>query len=153
MKLGFIGCGNMANAIMGGVISSGLMTPDEIIGSDPLESGRNRASGEHGIHVTASNLEVVEKADTLLFAIKPQYYDGMLAEIRDAVRPDQLIISIAAVGFGYYIYYSSVRRDYRNRAWNMASTAASFIDQEEALEEAEQVIRIYDAMSEEEKVQ
>ena len=37
MKLGFIGCGNMANAIMGGVISSGLMTPDEIIGSDPLE--------------------------------------------------------------------------------------------------------------------
>ena len=36
MKLGFIGCGNMANAIMGGVISSGLMTPDEIIGSDPL---------------------------------------------------------------------------------------------------------------------
>ena len=96
MKLGFIGCGNMANAIMGGVISSGLMTPDEIIGSDPLESGRNRASGEHGIHDTASNLEVVEKADTLLFAIKPQYYDGMLAEIRDAVRPDQLIISIAA---------------------------------------------------------
>ena len=96
MKLGFIGCGNMANAIMGGVIGSGLMPPDEIIGSDPLEAGRDRASREHGICVTASNLEVVEKADILLFAIKPQYYDGMIAEIRDAVRPDQLIISIAA---------------------------------------------------------
>ena len=44
MKLGFIGCGNMANAIIGGILRSGLYLPEEIIGSGPSrgESGRNK---------------------------------------------------------------------------------------------------------------
>ncbi len=44
MKLGFIGTGNMASAIMGGVIDKGLFKADEIIGADPFAPGRERAS-------------------------------------------------------------------------------------------------------------
>ena len=51
-----------------------------------------------------------------------------------------LIVSIAAISFGYYLYYSSVRRDYRNRTWQMSRTANQFMDKEEALDEASQDI-------------
>ena len=54
-----------------------------------------------------------------------------------------LIVSIAAISFGYYLYYSSVRRDYRNRTWQMSRTANQFMDKEEALDEAGQVIYTY----------
>ena len=65
-----------------------------------------------------------------------------------------LVVSIAAVSFGFYLYYSSVRRYYRNRTWQMARTAAQFMDTEEALDEAAQVIYIYYAeLTEEERNQ
>ena len=96
MKLGFIGCGNMANAIMSGIIKDGLIPACEIIGADPTAFGRERTLKENGITVTGSNIEVVEKAETLFFTIKPQYFHQMISEIRDYVREDQLIISIAA---------------------------------------------------------
>ena len=54
-----------------------------------------------------------------------------------------LIISAAGISFGHYLYYSSVRRDYRNRAWQMSRTANQFMDKDEALEEAGQVMTTY----------
>ena len=89
MKLGFIGTGNMAGAIMGGIIKKGIIAPEEIIGSDIMEAGRERAKKEHGIHVTADNIEV------LILSLKPQVNAQTIAEIKDAVREDQLIITIA----------------------------------------------------------
>ena len=47
MKLGFIGTGNMAGAIMGGIIKKGIIAPEEIIGSDIMEAGRERAKKEY----------------------------------------------------------------------------------------------------------
>ena len=63
MKLGFIGTGNMAGAIMGGIIRQGLIKADEIIGADVSEAGRERVKEAYGIHVTADNKEVIESAD------------------------------------------------------------------------------------------
>ena len=94
MKLGFIGTGNMAGAIMGGIIKKGIIAPEEIIGSDIMEAGRERAKKEHGIHVTADNIEVTQKAEVLVLSVKPQFYAQTIAEIKDAVREDQLIITI-----------------------------------------------------------
>ena len=74
MKLGFIGTGNMAGAIMGGIIKKGIIAPEEIIGSDIMEAGRERAKKEHGIHVTADNIEVTQKAEVLVLSVKPQFY-------------------------------------------------------------------------------
>ncbi len=95
MKLGFIGTGNMAGAIMGGVIRSGLFRPEEIIGADLLETGRERVRSLYGINVTADNKEVEEKAEVIVLSVKPQYYESVIGEIKDAVKPEQLFITIA----------------------------------------------------------
>lgn len=95
MKLGFIGTGNMAGAIMGGVIGSGVFSPDEIIGADLSETGRKKVKELYGIHVTESNLDVVEQAQVLVLSVKPQYYESVIKEVKDAVRPEQLVITIA----------------------------------------------------------
>ena len=96
MKLGFIGTGVMANAMMGGIIKNGLYKPEEILGADPFEAGRKKAQEQNGINVTDSNVEVVENCDIVFFTIKPQYYADMIAGIKDHVREDQLFISIGA---------------------------------------------------------
>ena len=95
MKLGFIGTGNMAGAIMGGVIKSGLFKPEEIIGADLLEAGREKVKTLYGIHVTADNKEAVEKAETIILSVKPQFYESVTAEIKDVVKPEQIVITIA----------------------------------------------------------
>lgn len=95
MKLGFVGTGNMASAIMGGIIDKKVIPAEEIIGSDLSAPGRERAKEQFGIHVTGSNQEVVEKAEVVILAVKPQFYEDVITEIRDSVREDQLIITIA----------------------------------------------------------
>lgn len=96
MKLGFIGCGVMANAMMGGIIAAGLYKPEEIIGADPFEASREKTKAQNGIHVTDSNVEVVENADIIFFTVKPQYYKSMIDSIKDHITSDKLIISIGA---------------------------------------------------------
>ncbi|MDD6707353.1 MAG: pyrroline-5-carboxylate reductase [Eubacterium pyruvativorans] len=96
MKLGFIGCGVMANAMMGGIIKNGLLKPEEIWGADPFEGSRQKTKEQNGIHVTESNLEVIENCDVVFLTIKPQYYADAIASFRDHVREDQMFISIGA---------------------------------------------------------
>ena len=86
MKLGFIGTGNMAGAIMGGIIKKGIIPAEEIIGSDIMETGRNHVKELYGIQVTADNKEVAEKADILVLSVKPQFYAETIQEIRESVR-------------------------------------------------------------------
>ena len=95
MRLGFIGCGNMASAIMGGIIENGIVTPEDIWGSDVFAPGREKVKEKFGINVTADNLEVVENTDVLILAVKPQYYESVIKEITDKVRAEQIIITIA----------------------------------------------------------
>lgn len=95
MKLGFIGTGNMAGAIMGGIIRQGLIKADEIIGADVSEAGRERVKETYGIHVTADNQEVMRSADKVVLSVKPQYYASVIAELKDLVREGQVIITIA----------------------------------------------------------
>lgn len=94
MKLGFIGTGNMAGAIMGGIIRKGLIHSEEIIGSDILKSGRDKVKELYGIRVTENNLEAAE-AKIVVLSVKPQYYAQTIAQIRDTIKADQLIITIA----------------------------------------------------------
>ena len=95
MRLGFIGTGNMAGAIMGGIIKKGILKPEDILGSDLSEEGRNRTKDTYGIKVTDSNLEVVDNTDIFVLSVKPQYYPEVIKEIKDHVRKDQLVITIA----------------------------------------------------------
>ncbi len=95
MKLGFIGTGNMAGAIMGGIIKAGLIKPEEIIGSDTLPAGREQIQERYGIHVTPENREAARQAEILFLSVKPQFYPAVIAEIKDVVREEQLVITIA----------------------------------------------------------
>ena len=66
MKLGFIGTGNMASAIMGGIIKNNVIPAEEIIGADLFAPGRERVQKEYGINVTADNKEVAPEKQMLL---------------------------------------------------------------------------------------
>ncbi|GCA66666.1 pyrroline-5-carboxylate reductase [Mediterraneibacter butyricigenes] len=94
-KLGFIGTGNMAGAIMGGIISQGIFKPEEIIGADQSEAGRKKVKETYGICVTEDNKKVVEEAEIVILSVKPQFYPDVIVEIKDLVKEDQLLITIA----------------------------------------------------------
>ena len=95
MKLGFIGCGNMAGAIMGGIVNNGFLKPEDIIGADLFEGSREKVKKAYGINTTDSNLEVAEKAETIILSVKPQFYHSVISEIKDTIKPETLIITIA----------------------------------------------------------
>lgn len=96
MKIGFIGLGNMARAMIGGMLEKGIAKPEEILGSAKTQATLNAVSEKYGIFVSGSNREIAEKADILILAVKPQMLAGVIEEIRDSVRQDELILSIAA---------------------------------------------------------
>lgn len=95
MKLGFIGCGNMAGAMMGGIIKNGIVEAEDIMGSDLSASCREKVKELYGIHVTENNKETAAFADVLVLAVKPQFYEEVIGEIRTLVRPEQIVITIA----------------------------------------------------------
>lgn len=96
MKTCFIGCGNMASAIMGGILKKNVMTKEEVMASDVSEAARKRAADTLGITVYEDNCEMAAQADILVLAVKPFYMEGVIAQIHDVVREDTLIVSIAA---------------------------------------------------------
>lgn len=95
MKLGFIGTGNMAGAIMGGIIKNEIFKPEEIIGSDISEAGRKKVQETYGIQVTEDNKKAASEAEVLVLSVKPQYYAETIAQIKDCIREEQLVITIA----------------------------------------------------------
>lgn len=96
MKIGFIGLGNMADAIIGGMLQKGIIKAEDVIGSAKTAATRARMEEKHGIGTRERNVDVAKEADTLILAVKPQFFAEVIAEIKDEVSPDALIISIAA---------------------------------------------------------
>jgi pyrroline-5-carboxylate reductase len=94
--LGFLGGGNMAAALVKGLIVSGTTPPESIWASDVKADRRAYLHDTHKIRVTADNHELVKACDVLVLSVKPQVVDKVLDGIRPAVRPDQLVVSVAA---------------------------------------------------------
>ena len=95
MKLGFIGTGNMASAIMGGIIGKNIIPAEEIIGADLLALGRERVKAQFGINVTDSNKEVVDNAEVIILSVKPQFYEDVINQIKGDIKENQIVITIA----------------------------------------------------------
>ncbi len=95
MKLGFIGCGNMAKAIMGGIIRNGIVPAEDIVASDVSAAALDAASKALGIHTTQKNDEAAGQSETLFLAVKPQYYAEVIRGIAGRVGEDRLVITIA----------------------------------------------------------
>ena len=94
MKLGFIGCGNMATALIGGILKKGLIPADEIIVSALHKETLTRAAQTYGVHTARYNRDVAG-ADIVVLAVKPQFYEEVICEIRDCITQHQVIVSIA----------------------------------------------------------
>ena len=94
MKIGFIGCGNMASAMIGGILKKQVASPEEILASARTEASRRKAEEAFGIAVTEDNRRVAAFADLLILAVKPFYYQEVIAEIKDSVRQETVVVSI-----------------------------------------------------------
>ncbi len=95
MKIGFIGCGNMGGAMMQGILDSRKCLPGDIMASDALEAAREKRRQEMGISVTGDNKEAAAFGDIVFLAVKPQYYHEVIQEIRETVKEDQILVTIA----------------------------------------------------------
>lgn len=96
MKIGFIGLGNMAGAMIAGMLSKRITKPENMIGSARTEKTRTNISKKYGIEVLADNETVAALADVLILAVKPQVFDEVIPQIRQSIKKDALVISIAA---------------------------------------------------------
>ncbi len=95
-RIGFIGAGNMAKAMIGGMISSGLILPDNIIASSKTQETLDNMKTEFKINTSLDNRKVSEISDYLVLAVKPYMYDSILKEIKNSINQDAVIIVIAA---------------------------------------------------------
>ena len=96
MTIGFIGLGNMAKAMIGGILAKGLMGPNEIIGTAATETTRTKVASKYGIQTRSSNEAVAKDADIIILAVKPQYLKVVIADIMDSVDDGKIVVSIAA---------------------------------------------------------
>ncbi len=94
MKLGFIGGGNMASAIISGLISSGFVCGEEVSVSDK-DIEKIAHFMELGVHITDNNVAVADGAEVVVFAVKPNILPKVLEETKGALD-GKIVISIAA---------------------------------------------------------
>jgi len=95
-KIGFIGAGNMAEALMKGIMSTGLYKADEIIASEVHEPRRKYIADALKIDVCADNAEVAKNANFIVLAVKPQHVKDVLMPLRTILSQSHLVMSIAA---------------------------------------------------------
>lgn len=95
MKIGFIGLGNMATAMIGGMIKQEIVGAKDILGSAKTEQSVKKAEDAFGITGCKDNAEVAGQADILFLAVKPQMYPDVIGHIKDAVKPETIVVSIA----------------------------------------------------------
>ncbi len=94
--LGIIGCGNMGQAMLSGILKNNLYAPSDVIVSHLEEAALEDIHARLGVKTTTDNREVAEAADVLIISIKPYQFSDVIPEIADVVGDDTLVISIAA---------------------------------------------------------
>lgn len=95
-RIAFVGAGNMARALIEGLLASHTALPGQLSASDPAPAARAWLAERHAIAVTADNGEAVANADVVVLAIKPQAFAQVLPALAPGLPADALVISIAA---------------------------------------------------------
>ena len=117
----FIGTGTMAEAMIQGILSKELITPDKITGSDPRTERGEELSARYGIQTTTDNTVAAATGNIIVFSVKPQVLPRVLGGLAGHVHPDALILSIVA---GAKIATISNKLDHRNIVRVMPNTPA-----------------------------
>lgn len=101
--IGFIGGGQMAEALIKGIISSGLYKADNILVAEPNGPRRNHLGDVYGISAYQENVELFNRCRVIIFAVKPQTMPSLLSECRTRINGNHILISIAAgLPISYY---------------------------------------------------
>jgi pyrroline-5-carboxylate reductase len=95
-KIGFIGSGVMAEAMIKGLLREGVTVPGQITASGPREERGAALADIYSVVVTTSNMDAVKDADVIVFSVKPQMLSGVLREVKGLVPPTALVLSIVA---------------------------------------------------------
>jgi pyrroline-5-carboxylate reductase len=95
-KIGLLGAGNMAGALIRGLIGSNTLRPEQIRASDLRADQLAQLETSYGIQTHSSNSELVAWANVVVLAVKPQVVGQVLERMASEIAPDTLIISIAA---------------------------------------------------------
>jgi pyrroline-5-carboxylate reductase len=95
-KIAFLGSGNMAEALIKGMIVSGSTNPDQLLISDISTERTENLKKTYGIVIKRSNIDAAREADIVVLSVKPQIIEKVLGEIASVVDEKKLMISIAA---------------------------------------------------------
>ncbi len=95
-KVAFIGAGNMAEALIKGLLKASFIDPRNIWASDVRNERLDYLKGLYKIKTTTDNSEAVQKADIVILAVKPQILSKVVRGIIDVLDESKLVISIAA---------------------------------------------------------
>ncbi len=95
-RVGFLGSGNMGEALIRGMLQSGLVPAGAIAASDAQRDRLAHIAGQYGIRGVASNVDLVRESDVIVLAVKPQIMGAVIGEVAPEVDAQKLLISIAA---------------------------------------------------------
>lgn len=95
-NIGFIGCGNMAKAMIGGIVTSKLYSSQKIMVSNPSNSSLQEVKEKFKVITTNDNVKTAEFSDILILSVKPNKYAHVIEKIKNHVKNNVVIVSIAA---------------------------------------------------------
>jgi pyrroline-5-carboxylate reductase len=95
-KVAFLGAGNMGEAIIKGLLQTGLVPASSIAATDARADRLQQMTRQYGIRAAGSNRELVAEADVVILAVKPQIIGAVVQEVAGAVDRGKLLISVAA---------------------------------------------------------
>ncbi|MCT4566512.1 MAG: pyrroline-5-carboxylate reductase [Maledivibacter sp.] len=95
-NIGFIGCGNIANAMIGGLVKSKTISPKAIMVSNRSSEKLDKVKEQYDVNITLNNIEVAEFADVLILSVKTNKYYKIIDQIKDVIKEDTVIVSLAA---------------------------------------------------------
>ena len=97
MDIGFIGAGNMATAFIGGLLNTGIVEEENLFLTDASAAALEKLTGNYpSVTVSTDNLAFLDRLDFLVLSVKPHIYEPVILQIREKVRAETVIITIAA---------------------------------------------------------
>ncbi|WP_270474212.1 pyrroline-5-carboxylate reductase [Clostridium cochlearium] len=95
-NIGFIGCGNMAQAMITGIVSSKIVFGENVFVSDKDEEKLKYIKEKFNVNISKDNKEVAENSDIIILAVKPNKYGEVIQGIKDYIKKDVIIVVIGA---------------------------------------------------------
>jgi pyrroline-5-carboxylate reductase len=95
-KIGFLGAGNMGEALIKGLLKTGIVPPESVFATDVRLDRLKQIDKLYGIQVLPDNPALVKQVDVVILAVKPQIIAPVLHEVAPAVTPKKLVVSLAA---------------------------------------------------------